>query len=211
MRGILIFILLLGTISTSVQGQSKQQSTQAFGLSASASIFEYSVRGYLEPYMAWGTDRKQLLVAPTLLLGTNLGYQTPRSPRLTGLRFGYQLWPGSFDHKWNFYISTDLRLQRLKDQWAANYFNVSLSDYQEFNIKTVELSLENYVGYGLVLKISDHFRITQGVGLGWYLSNLDARSPKANTHIVDKVDYRGYDNLGFLWNVSFRVVYVIGN
>jgi len=110
--------------------------------------------------------------------------------------------PGTLNNKWAFHISADFRIQRLKDTWNSNWYNEQISEYQEYTIKTVELLIENYVGYGLEFKISKSLSISQGVGFGWYMSNLDA-----NAHMSDLVDYRGYDDVGFLLNARFEISY----
>lgn len=102
-------------------------------------------------------------------------------------------------------MSADLRLQRLKDLWNANSFDLQLSEYQDYTIKTVELQLENYLGYGLVFNINKSLSISQGVGLGWYLSKLKTSSSVTNANVTDLVDYRGYDDFGFIWNVRFEI------
>ncbi len=177
------------------------------GFSGNVTIIDYSFRGYIEPYMAWGTQSKQILVAPTILIASNLGYQSPQTPRLTGARVGYRFWPGTLDKKWEFYLSADLRLQRLGDRWNANLYNENLSDYQEYQVKTVELLIENYLGYGLTYKINKQLSVSQGVGLGWYGSNLQVKTSDQGRNLSDVVDYRGYDNIGFIWNVSLGINY----
>ena len=198
--------LIIFSLST-VWAQQTKSICQTVGVTGGASVLEYSVKGYFEPYLAWGTSKKQIIMAPTVLVGSNLGYQSPQSPRLTGAKLGYRFWPGSLDNKWNFYLSIDMRLQRLKDIWDGNFYSETLSGYQTIHIKSLEYSLENYFGYGLVYKISKAVQISQGVGLGWYLSDLDTKATNANAQIADIADYRGYDNAGFLWNLSLGVSY----
>jgi len=203
----LITILILFWLTTGLAAQVKKMAIRTAGISSSVSVLNYSARGQMEPYISWGTNKKQLIFAPTILVASNIGYQSPQSPRLSGTRIGYRFWPGSLDNKWAFYLSADLRLQRLKDQWNGNSFNLKLSEYQEYTIKTVELQLENYLGYGLVFNISKSLSIGQGVGLGWYLSKLKTSSSVANAEVVDLVDYRGYGDIGFIWNVRFEINY----
>jgi hypothetical protein len=136
-----------------------------------------------------------------------MGYQSPQIVRLTGARFGYRFFPSIKDSKWGFYVSADLRMQRLKDYWNANSFNEKSQDYQEHTIKTVELLAENYIGYGLKYSINQSFSLSQGVGLGWYISGLKTKSDHTLNNMVDLVDYRGYDDLGFVWNIRFEINY----
>lgn len=203
----LITTFLLIILMSGLQAQVKEKMLRSMGVSTNASILEYSVRGQLEPYVSWGTAKKQFTVAPTILVASNIGYHSPQSPRLSGGRIGYRFLPGTLSNKWAFHISADLRIQRLKDIWSSNSYNEQLSEYQEHAIKTVELLIENYLGYGLEFKISKSLSISQGIGLGWYLSNLDARAPGAKTHISDLVDYRGYDDIGLLLNARIEISY----
>lgn len=204
---ILLNILIIASFFWEVNGQTPKDSSKSAGILGSASILEYTVKGYLEPYVARSMGNKQLIAALTLLVASNLGYQSPQSPRLTGTRLGYRFWPGTRNQKLDFYISADLRLQRLTDVWNANLYNENFLDYQEYQLRTVEFSVENYLGYGLVFNVNESFRINQGVGLGWYLSNLDVKSANGSVHALDVVDYRGYDSFGFIWNVSFGFSY----
>ncbi len=200
----LITIILVCFI-TGLEAQINEKAIKSIGISSSASMLDHSVRGQIEPYISWGTNKNQLILASTILVATNIGYQSPQSPRLSGARVGYRFWPGESDNKWAFYMSADLRLQRLKDLWTGNTFNEQLSEYQEYTIKTVELLLENYLGYGLVFNINKSLSISQGVGLGWYLSKLNSGSSVTNVQVPDLVDYRGYDDFGFIWNVRFEI------
>lgn len=200
----LITIILVCFI-TGLEAQINEKAIRSIGISSSASMLDHSVRGQVEPYISWGTNKNQLILASTILVATNIGYQSPQSPRLSGARVGYRFWPGESDNKWAFYMSADLRLQRLKDLWTGNTFNEQLSEYQEYTIKTVELLLENYLGYGLVFNINKFLSISQGVGLGWYLSKLNSGSSVTNVQVPDIVDYRGYDDFGFIWNVRFEI------
>lgn len=200
----LITIILVCFI-TGLEAQINEKAIKSIGISSSASMLDHSVRGQIEPYISWGTNKNQLILASTILVATNIGYQSPQSPRLSGARVGYRFWPGESDNKWAFYMSADLRLQRLKDLWTGNTFNEQLSEYQEYTIKTVELLLENYLGYGLVFNINKSLSISQGVGLGWYLSKLNSGSSVTNVQVPDIVDYRGYDDFGFIWNVRFEI------
>lgn len=200
----LITIILVCFI-TGLEAQINEKAIRSIGISSSASMLDHSVRGQVEPYISWGTNKNQLILASTILVATNIGYQSPQSPRLSGARVGYRFWPGESDNKWAFYMSADLRLQRLKDLWTGNTFNEQLSEYQEYTIKTVELLLENYLGYGLVFNINKSLSISQGVGLGWYLSKLNSGSSVTNVQVPDIVDYRGYDDFGFIWNVRFEI------
>lgn len=200
----LITIILVCFI-TGLEAQINEKAIKSIGISSSASMLDHSVRGQVEPYISWGTNKNQLILASTILVATNIGYQSPQSPRLSGARVGYRFWPGESDNKWAFYMSADLRLQRLKDLWTGNTFNEQLSEYQEYTIKTVELLLENYLGYGLVFNINKSLSISQGVGLGWYLSKLNSGSSVTNVQVPDIVDYRGYDDFGFIWNVRFEI------
>jgi|GEM_PF-2822887 len=202
----LIILMVFGSIAVA-QAQTLEKTIQNAGVSTNVSILEYTARGYFEPYLTFGASNKQLLLATTILAGSNLGYQSPQSLRLSGGRIGYRFWPGSSNENWNFHVSVDMRLQRLKDLWNANLYNESKSDYQEYNLKTIELLLENHVGYGLVFNINEFCSISQGVGLGWYLSNLDVTAANTNAHLADIVDYRGYDDIGFLWNIRFEISY----
>ncbi len=200
----LITIILVCFI-TGLEAQINEKAIRSIGISSSASMLDHSVRGQVEPYISWGTNKNQLILASTILVATNIGYQSPQSPRLSGARVGYRFWPDESDNKWAFYMSADLRLQRLKDLWTGNTFNEQLSEYQEYTIKTVELLLENYLGYGLVFNINKFLSISQGVGLGWYLSKLNSGSSVTNVQVPDIVDYRGYDDFGFIWNVRFEI------
>ncbi len=203
----LIITIILFWLTTGLEAQVKKMAIRTVGISSSVSILDYSVRGQMEPYISWGTNKKQLVFAPTILVASNIGYRSPQSPRLSGARIGYRFWPGVLDNKWAFYMSADLRVQRLKDLWSANSFNLQLSEYQEYTVKTVELQLENYVGYGLVFNISKSLSISQGVGLGWYLSKLNTSSSDTNDTVIDPIDYRGYGDIGFIWNVRFEINY----
>ena len=198
----LVTTLLLISLISGLQAQDKKKVLRSTGISTNASLLEHSVRGQLEPYVSLGTDNKQITLGPTILVASNIGYQSPQTPRLTGGRIGYRFLPGTLNNKWAFHISADFRIQRLKDTWNSNWYNEQISEYQEYTIKTVELLIENYVGYGLEFKISKSLSISQGVGFGWYMSNLDA-----NAHMSDLVDYRGYDDVGFLLNARFEISY----
>ena len=206
MRTIITLCLCLGLVSLT-NGQEKSNGIQALGVSGSASILDHSVRGYLEPYLAVGTVNKQLIIAPTILAGSNLGYQGPQTPRLTGTRVGYRFWPGTTDKKWQFHLSADMRMQRLEDHWNLNLFNQEVLEYEDYRVKTVELLLENYLGYGLVYRINQSFSISQGVGMGWYLSNLGVKSENFDNPGSDLLDYRGYDNIGFVWSARLELTY----
>jgi len=203
----LITLIILLCFITGLEAQDQKMAFRGTGISSSASILDHSVRGYVEPYVSWGTNKNQLILAPTILAASNIGIQTPQAPRLSGARIGYQVWPGTLDNKWAFYMSVDLRLQRLKDYWIGNSFNDQLSEYQEHNIKTVELLIENYLGYGLIFKINKSLSISQGIGLGWYLSKLHTGSSVTHAQVADLVDYRGYDDIGFIWNARFEINY----
>jgi len=200
-----ITTIILFWLTTGLDAQDKKMTIRTVGISSSVSILDYSGRGQIEPYISWGTSKKQVIFAPTILVASNIGYQSPQSPRLSGTRIGYRFWPGTLDNKWAFYMSANLRLQRLKDLWNANSFDLQLSEYQDYTIKTVELQLENYLGYGLVFNINKSLSISQGVGLGWYLSKLKTSSSVTNANVTDLVDYRGYDDFGFIWNVRFEI------
>ena len=206
MRRLIAICLCFGLLSIA-NGQEKTNRIQALGVSGSTSILDHSIRGYLEPHLVVGTSNKQLVLAPTILVGSNLGYQVPQTPRFTGTRVGYRFWPGTIDKKWQFYLSADMRLQRLEDRWNVNLFNQEVLEYQDFNVKTVELLLENYLGYGLVYRINKSLSISQGVGIGWYLSNLGVQNGNFDNPGADVLDYRGYDNIGFILSARIELSY----
>jgi len=206
MKKLFVSLLLLLLLLPGM-GQQRQSDFRSVGLSAGASIIGYSYRGYAEPFVTWGYKNKQLLVAPTLLITSNLGYQSPQKPRLTGTRIGYRFKPSPNEAKWKLYLAADLRLQRLSDRWLANSFNETKQNYKEYSVQSVELLLENYFGYGLEFSVGKSFVINQGIGLGWYYSDLKTR-PDSNYGMVnDFFDYRGYDNVGFIWNINLGVSY----
>jgi hypothetical protein len=192
---------------STAMGQVENNKTKWIGVSASASMLSHSVRGYLEPYLAVRNHANEVVFAPTLLVGSNLGYQKPQSPRLTGTRAGYRYWPGIPDGRWKFHLSADIRLQRVKDRWNVNLFNPEILEYQDFDISSVELLMENYLGYGLVYKINRSLSISQGVGVGWYLSALKTNTGSHDNPGKDMLDYRGYDHIGLILNARLEIIY----
>lgn len=185
----------------------EKNTIRAIGFSGSASILDFAYKGYFEPYIAWGGAKKQVLFSPTLLVSSNLGYQFPQRARLSGARIGYRYWPTINHSKWGLYLSADLRIQRVKDHWNANTYNEGSLEYQEYLVKTTEISLENYLGYGLKYSIGKSFSISQGVGLGWFLSDFKTKSDHTAGTNVDFLDYRGYGDFGFLWNIQIGLNY----
>ena len=185
----------------------EHNSIRTIGWSGSASIIDFSFKGYLEPYLAWGSLKKQIVFSPTLLVASNLGYQSSQKVRLTGGRVGYRYWPSINHDKWGLYLAADLRMQRVKDYWNANTYNENSLEYQEYLVKTTEGSLENYLGYGLKYTIGKSVSIVQGVGIGWYMSHFKTKSNHAAGTDIDFLDYRGYDDFGFIWNIQLGVNY----
>ena len=86
----LVTILLLISLISGLQAQDKKKVLRSTGISTNASLLEHSVRGQLEPYVSLGTDNKQITLGPTILVASNIGYQSPQTPRLTGGRIGYR-------------------------------------------------------------------------------------------------------------------------
>ena len=149
-------------------------------------------------------DLEQLIMAPTILVASNMGFQSSQIPKVSGIKIGYRFWPGTLNKKWAFYLANDLRFQRVKDSWKGNSYNEEISQYQDTDFRVVELLIDNYLGYGLVLKITKHLRVSQGVGVGVYVSSLNGDDALAHE---TSFDYRGYSNFGFTWkvNVGFNV------
>lgn len=197
-----IFLLSIAFFSTS-WAQDKP-GILAAGITTEAAVYSHTVRVQAEPFLSWGTSRNQLVFGPTILVISNMGFQSSQMPKLSGMKFGYRLWPGSTSKRWNFYLSNDLRIQRVQDGWKANAFNEELGQYQETDYRVIEILVDNYLGYGVTFSLGQHLTVSQGVGLGAFISSLngnDARAQETN------FDYRGYGNFGFCWKVNIGLTY----
>lgn len=208
---VILFIVLYTALHLSTEAQDVSESAEIkyLGVSGSASVMDHTVRVQLEPYLAWGSNTHQLLLGPTLLLATNIGFKTHPATRLSGLRIGYRYLPPLEHRKLTFYLSADFRMQRVKDQWEANIFNEQLGLYQDITYRTVEFLLENQLGYGLNYKLVKSLSISHGVGLGWYLSDLNTKVLTPGVTQIDNADFRGYDNFGLSLNVRLGIIYNI--
>lgn len=204
MKNLFALLLVLITASGSLSGQEKALTFIRAGLNTDASFNNFTARVQIEPYLAIGNLRKQLVVGPTLLIASNIGFATSNMPRLSGLKIGYRYWPGSLDKQWSFYLTNELRVQRVQEKWQGNFFDDQSLAYQDRNYRTVEVLIDNFTGYGVSFKINNKLSLNQGVGIGMYLSNLkgsNSQDTPAN------FDYRGYGDFGFSWKVNFGLAY----
>ena len=194
-----LWLFLFGSYPWCLAQKSSFSIVQA-GINTEASFYNFTARIQMEPFVAYGTQKNQLIMAPTILVASNMGFQSSQIPKVSGVKVGYRFWPGTLNKRWTFYLANDLRFQRVKDSWKGNSFNEELSQYQETDYRVVEILIDNYLGYGVVLKITEHLSINQGVGIGAYVSSLNG-----NNALADEIsfDYRGYSNFGFTWKVNF--------
>lgn len=175
------------------------------GLTTSVSVYNYTYRGNLHPYLTLSKGPAQWELGPLLLVASNVGSNLSKGPTLTGLRVAYTHYPEIKDSKFTFYLGAELLSQRIKDTWRANAYDPKLDNFTDFTYRNVELLFEGYVGYGIRLQVGERFYLSKGIGAGVYLSSLqgDELSPEAPE--VDYFDYRGYDNFGFAWNIKMGV------
>ncbi len=204
MRNLFAIFILVFAVPFFCRGQEKTVGLVATGITTEASIYSHTVRVQLEPFLSWGNQKNQLVVGPTIIVASNMGFQSSQMPKLSGMKIGYRLWPGSTNKQWNFYLSNDLRIQRVQDGWKGNAFNEELAQYEETDYRVIEMLVDNHLGYGVTFSIGQNLTLNQGVGLGAYISSLNGNDARAHE---TNFDYRGYKNFGFSWKVNIGIAY----
>jgi len=114
----------------------------------------------LNPGFSISKKRHTFGIGPILILATNF-FDTLRNGgfKLSGLHGIYQFHPSKYDRILNFYFQYDILYQNVNDSCIMH----KKSNYH---------SIEQYIGYGLKVNLSDNIYIKQNVGYGLIFSHL---------------------------------------
>lgn len=171
-------------------------------LSNHVSFYKNNYRVSSVPQLSLTNGKRSLAAGPTILVYSKVGYQT--MPKFTGIKATYRFIKDN-EKNLSFYIGNDLILQRISDQWVAVAFDETLGQYKNYKYSNTEILLENNIGYGLKFNISKHLHLSQGVGAGFYISNLHGKPLDKDAPLNINSDYRGYKNFGVTWNVQLGI------
>ncbi len=195
-------LILSLLFSFALYGQKTPEKGKELGITTSFSIYNYTFRGLLNPHLTWQMGKINLLLGPTLLVASNNGLNTAKSPKLTGIRSSFRYIPTAAAKRFIFHLSSDLIVQRIVDRWDANAYDERIGNFADFRYRNIEYLIEHYLGYGFKLNLSSRWYLIKGVGIGYYLSNLKGDELSANAPEVENFDYRGYSDFGFSWQIK---------
>jgi len=130
MKLLMIVIVIIGSIH--IGNSQKQTYISNTGLTTSVSVYNYTYRGNLHPYLTLTKGPTQWEIGPLLLVSSNVGSNLSQGPTLTGLRVAYTHYPEIENSKFTFYLGTELLSQRIKDTWQANAFDPELGNFTDF-------------------------------------------------------------------------------
>ncbi|MDN5213947.1 hypothetical protein QQ020_17865 [Fulvivirgaceae bacterium BMA12] len=201
MKNFVCSILLL-LFSFTLYGQKSLEKAKELGITTSFSIYNYTFRGLINPYLTWQKGKTNLLLGPTLLVASNNGLNTAKSPKLTGIRSSFRYIPAAVARRFVFHLASDLIVQRIVDRWDANAYDERIGNFADFRYQNIEYLIEHYLGYGFKLNVGRRWYLIKGVGIGYYLSKLKGNELSANAPEVENFDYRGYSDFGFSWQIK---------
>lgn len=197
-----VILIPLLMLSCTLAAQKSREGTMELGITTSFSVYNYTFRGLANPHVSWQKDKLNFVIGPTLLVASNVGLNTTNFPKLTGLKSSLRYMPAMRNKRFTFFLSNDIIIQRIVDHWDANAYDERIGNYASFRYRNVEHLIEQYIGYGFKLKFARNWHLVKGVGIGYYLSNLDGDELSSNAPEVENFDYRGYKNFGFSWLIK---------
>ncbi len=191
------------------QCQDIQHKAISVGSATNVSIINFTFRIAEIPYIEINKTKSSWGAGPVFQFGSNSGISKLFTPRLTGLMLSYRYNPNQASKRFAFHFSNDIFIQRIGDYWDANAYDIDQNRYATFRYRNLEYLLQHFMGYGFQMKIGNHFSLTKGIGLGYYLSKLQGEELEESGPEIENIDYRGYKNFGFNWQIKIGICYQI--
>lgn len=152
-------------------------------------------------------EKHSLSVGPTFLYASDIVTSNKNFPKLTGAQLNYKYFPNGISNKWDLYMFSQIVYQDIKDKWTSVIYNEDISAYQEFRYLNREYLVTANVGYGIKLKLSERLILSQGIGVGLYLSILDGDELSSDAPEIGENFGAGYAPIGITLSGNFGICY----
>lgn len=171
-HGIFILVIanLFGTIDTI-----KAQSISAVELQfAIPNTYDGVV---MSPTVQLDFNKHAWSIGPTILLSYGDNIEQRESVKLSGLYLGYTNYLYGRSEKFNLFHSFDLILQRVKDEQDSRYFSPVSNNFEEFSLEQTDNIVQLFANFGVLIKLSDKFSLSQTLGIGLNSTFRSTSSP----------------------------------
>ena len=200
MRIFILGLLLFAFLTTKAQFKTDHLEVQG-----SAAYIHKTFRLYLSPQIGFSKANHQVGIGPTIMISSASTASDSHNPKLIGVQGSYKWYPLEGADRLNFYFFNNLFLNRIVNSWILTAWNSNSQSYEQYSNKTIELLLQDQLGYGVEWIINNKMSIKQSIGAGFYFSTVRQETFPEEIPIPE-TNINGYDNFGFNYglNLSFE-------
>ena len=146
-------------------------------------------------------------IGPTILYASDIVTSNKKFPKLTGTQLNYKYYPNGINNKWNLFMFSQFSFQVIKDKWSSVIFVNPTEGYKEYKYLNKETQFLSNFGYGVAFKLTEKIALTQGLGIGLYISVLDGDEISPDAPEVGENVGAGYSPFGLNISANFGIKY----
>ncbi len=146
-------------------------------------------------------------LAPIVQTYSSEAKNDPNNWKLTGVGVGYFRDIETKSPRLSLTFRIESTLQQYSNTWGGTFFDTQKQEYVGYRYESNELFSANTIGYGFTYNCSKKFYLRTLVAGGVYFSNVKGEREHTPVPTNVRVDFRGYDDFGFVWKSTLSIGY----
>ncbi len=202
-----LYTILSICISTILWSQKEKAE---FTFDAGMSYMGVDLTERLEMQYGLGIKRgnHNLRIAPIIQTYSSEAQNAPNNIKLNGAALNYLFCIETQFKKLDLLFGYEVTLQRYENEWEGTFFDDVKQEFIVYQYESKEAYSANTLGYGFAFKIIPCLEVRSMIEVGVYLSSFKGEKEGNSVQPVNqRIDFRGYDDFGFVWKSNIRIVY----
>ncbi len=200
-----LFLLSILFIPALTLGQSDPKLKYSFDASLSYSLIESSERVETQLGFSLISNKHQLRLGPIIQTYSSEAVNNPKTWQITGGSLSYYYNIPTQTDRFTLRFRYELTIQYYENEWTGTYYDDTSNDYIDYRYESKEFFSANTLGYGFIFYINKHIYFNTEIAAGLYISNIRGEREGTPYPTNVRLDFRGYDGVGFLWKTSLAI------